>query len=737
MLQSHLKFAIGIVVCALMWLGANSWGFDDESDTQKVTQGILPEFPPSDLDQFAFEDLAGELPESWKSWTQEAHQRIAAVYKGAPTAEGQATAIHNARIKVETLDQALGDPAYRSIYPQLRNLRDRLQRRLDLAEAVLKTITVDPQVARERKLNSAYAELRQAARNLRQDLESIQGGRAWFSWCQLETLVDLQPSATSPEIVSSVRSKLEHREDHPEEITQFLSRESFLGLEDALMAIEKVANQDTAAQTEELRNALADLVETLEKYYAEPTQELALEVRRQFDMVRGLAPDGGHHLEVAMRRHFLNYNLYLYASEGLLNRFASQQRQDASWVNECIMGARVTGHQCTLTDARLNLQPNTRAAQFQLVVNGHVKANTTGVATEMGTTATVRTVGNHSFHATKSIDFDGQQFGLSPTQVSVSANNQTVGVSTDKSWIPILGRIVDNVAYRKAQEARPKANAITRQKISSEVKRSLDEESQKRFSEASMSIQSELYGPLRKNGLYPDVIRTSSTSEAVAIRARLMHSGEIGGSHPPQLAIPSTGMVAHVHETMITNGADEIGLEGKTMTEQETRDFLEKRMKEIFGDKLSLKGQVIDAKEEKSEEVESDQNAKFVFDDQEAIRVQIREGEITLQIRTGLIPENGDPIPTQIITVPFKPILSGDVINLERGTIRVTPLERVRPNQRFEQIARAGVMRNVIGRSLPEQSLKAEFPVEQEGKKITMQITDIIAANGWLSVTMQ
>ena len=708
------------------WLGARTWGFEESEAADVGLTGILAAYAPEGLSEDDFADLEESIDESWKEWTRETAQYVKDLYEGDhPTLESQREAVDRVLTKLKTVEKAMKDSRYRSIHAELRNLHGELAPRAELADAVLETLMIDPQKAVQERLGPSYGALRNSVRRLRSDMQRIRGGQAWLEWIDANALGNLRPeNETALELVGQAKRKLEARETGSDEIRDFLSRESFLDLEDALADVLEVnasANTDQAA----VRGLLIDLVVAVDEYDESPTGVAAMELRRVFDTVRRTAPDGGKRLERTMRNHYLNYNLQLLVSEGLMNRFLSESRSETGWINDRLMEAHVTGYQCTNANVSVDIRPNAENATFALNLDGTVNSTTRGTTHQ----ATIHSRGYHYFHAEKSITFDGHDFTSQPTRVGVNPNTQTVGASTNLSGVPLFGAIADNIAFNTAVRRTPEANAYTAQQISAQVRRELDAEANEQFEQAAMDLEANTYGPLREYGLYPDVLRLNTTQNALAIRSRLMETGELGGSRPaPGTSVPNQGLVVQVHETLLTNGAERLDVAGKTMTEGELEDLIKERIKNVLGRELELP----EPAEGETEDLMGDN--VFVFDTQDPFRFVVDDGSVEVQIRAGLKRDNGDDIPVQVISVPFEVTLAGDKIVLTRGNVGVKPITR--PSSVAEQVARANVMRQKIQSALPERELDATFELEQRGRKVALSVTHISAEAGWLTVTM-
>ncbi len=709
--------------------GAFSLAYEDDPDgpAEVGLNGLLSAFAPEGLTQDDFKKLAEEIDNSWKPWAFETGDYVKELYEGEhATVESQRAALQAVRIKLKTMEKSLKDERYRSIHKEVAPLYLNLSAKIDLYEAVLNTVTMDPQVGVQGRLSSAYVGLRNAVSSLRSEMARVNHGQQWLTWVEADALSKLNANdAHASDLINKIADKMASREDFSDEIQTFLSRESFLRLEDRLNNIQLLTKVGSQKNSGVLRELLGELLISIEEYEDEPSSEKELALRKLFNQVSVISPDGGAQISQVMQAHYLNYNLHLYVSEGLLNRFIAESRQDSSWINECIMEARVTGYQCTNSNISVDIQPSYNNALFTLNLDGNVNANTQGSTHQ----ATIATRGYHTFNGTKTITFDGYDFRPSGSRVGVNANSRTVGATTKFSWIPIVGRIANNIAFNEAESRGPQINALTENKIRTQVRKSLDEEVDKKFAEASLELQANRYGPLRQYGMFPDTMQVSSTSSEIVVHSRLMLKEEIGGSRTaPNVTIPRNGLVVQVHESLLTNGSERLDLHGKTMTESELRDYLEDRFSKILGRKVEVPSPEVKVGEEAAENT-------LVFDEIDPLRFVIENGQVELRMRTGLKREGADDIPVQEISVPFEITLNGDKVALKRGNVGVKPISR--PPSIAEQVTRANVMRQNIQKSLGDKDFDSTFDLEQQGKTLRLQITKITAEEGWLNISLR
>ncbi len=713
--------------CLSIWAASVSWGFDNQAPSPGLN-GVWPTTAPQGLTEDDFKALHDSIDDSWKPWTEETGRFVKEWYENTyPTVEEQRAALQRVQVKVGTLEKALADSRYRSIHPQLQSLYSKLAPQVSLADAMLTTLTMEPAAARTERLSPAVNKIHDATALLRSDLKTYRNGGDWVRWARLNELDAVQPTDESPAVIVEVSDKLAQRETLAPEVRDFISREPFLALEDALRAARDAWQAQTVAPPADLKGLYVDLLDAIATYKSEPSTAHEARIRTTLDEIRSKSPDGGVAVANAVGKAYLNYNLRVTASEGFVNRFFQETRREQRPIQDRVFEASVYGYQISDVTTRIDLVPSVQNARFNLQLTGSIFSNTNGVTSQ----ATVHTIGRHSFNASKPVVFDGQQFYIEGSRISAYANNQTVGARTKFSHVPLFGRMADRIAVRRANELRPQTNALAVQKIRNQVSAELEREAAEQFANASKQLQTKTYGPLRKYNLYPDVMALSTTDSELRFWGRLMGEKEIGGSVAiPVANVPSNGLVAQIHESLLSHAFDRLGLNGQTMTEDQVRELLESRLSEILDRKVEI------PKPAGQPDAEEQSANVLVFAEEDPVRFTIENGIVTLFIRAGLKRENGEDIPTQIISVPFQPTLQGDKIVLTRGNVGVKPV--VRPPSVAAQVARAQVMRQKIQSALPEQSIDRTMEVRTQNNKIVkLTISDLTAEGGWLVLVIK
>ncbi len=723
-----MAFALGTTVVPLTW--AEDEPKPAEASTQPMgLRGILPVEVPSSLSEDAFAVLEG----NWKEWSQKTSDEVAKLYTDADLdVSGQRKQLDVLKKKIETMEKSLKDTRYRSIHEALSELHSALNRRVALAEAILDTLTLDPQKAATARIDAARQEVAKAVKDLESDLKPSKNGQAWLSYLRSADIVKLvREKKTAQEalpVLSAVQQKLSPSDTISPEIRKVLDREQVVSLRSSLDKYVRVAAAvDQPVNLEKLRSELTRLVSAVEKYEESPSTTEAAAVRKAFEAARKLTADGGNLLAQAMSTHYFNYNLRVVLSEGFLSRLIGEASSKQGPVDDFILGAKVDGTQTTTTTPGIDMKPSNNGVRFHLTLNGVTQSNTQGVTDQ----ATVYTWGNHSFTAWKPISFDGNKFVTSPGDISVYPNNTTTDVQTGMSGVPIFGSLAKGVAYRKVGEKRAESEAIASQRLSSRVLPEFNKEVDAKFTELNQKVESDVNARLRQKDLMPSATSYRSTDEEMRAYTRLMADHELAGGDGPFASVPSKGFIVGLHESLLNNSMDRLKFAGRTMTEDEVKTEIEKSFSELIGRPINALKKIEAAAESPKD------TATFVFPSKDPIRFRITNGQLVLVIRAGLKQKEGEEdIPTQEITMPLMFRVDGTNFVVESGQVGVSPVEP--PKNAGLQIARAGVVRTKIQNALPTRKFDRFVNVDKSKKTpVMVGLAQFRAAGGWLVITFE
>ncbi len=771
MSKSHslsVRTAIGGVFLALAVLASSGLGFNQGAGDSKVNLGsVLPDKAPEDLAVDAF----GDLGPNWAKWSEETANLVGDLYEDKEMDEARRREILvQLRTRLKTMDTALADSKYRVIHQPLRVLRDRLRDRLDYVDAIATIIDNRPTAASDGVESALRAEIADASASADRFLNTVTSGEQWKAYLRLADLTAAAAASADDgagllDIAKAVYTRLDSPKDADDAQQGFLHRFPLQRLRAALS--DYISFRESGGSDEFFAGQLTDLVAALESYPNSLRSTEAFEIRSGLRLLKQLSPEGGARLQALLRDKLFNYNMHIAVSENFLSRVASDHRDETGRVADCILGAWVTGCQVSTVNVNVDVVPGSDAARFDLRMDGVARTNTQGRKDP----ATVYTHGTHYFNGYKSVTFDGTRLSSSQTQLSVDANNTTVGLETDYDWIPLFGAIARGMAAKEVARKRPASEQIAAQKLAAQVIPRFDQEVDDRFARVNSDLESRLFSTLRREDLFPGSMSTRSSDTHIAVSTRTMDGAQVAGSMPQSSPIPMSGFSIQLHESLVNNALDRMRIAGRTLTEEELQHEIERAISDILGrpfefrkdadtepsaspvddavpaDPTADSGEgdssavvtVSDQSEEAAAYEQSDdgesKRTTYFFDPTDPIRVAFEDNQFVLILRTGLQQEGEEPIPAQEITIPIEFALQSGKLVLEAGEPRIRPLTDA---ARFQQITRAAQIRRILKAQLPRREADMSFAVPLDGKPdIHVSVTEFSSADGWLTIVAQ
>lgn len=683
---------------------------------------------PATFSQAALEEL---LPDSWNAWGLEVSNLFIELYEDEPGSDDVDRILDRLTVKRETLSKAISDPAYSMIRNRLTELRSQMDRNIALVEAVQDAIDSGAQVDPTAASAEAFHGLSSAVTAAKADLTNVNTGDQWTKFFHLDKLAAIAEAgmltAEDRETLGLVQAQLTDLNLYSADQAKFVQRSSLSSLAKSIGDVAALPEPSADAQAATL-NYLREIVQAVNQYDSASSAASAAKLRTALRNQAGTSAAGK--LASAVQRQFLSDNFRATVSESLIQRLLSDSQAERSVINDCVFGARVVGDQWTATDLSVDLQPSMSSAKFRLNLNGTVTTNTRGITPQ----ATVFTKGNHHFTASKNVNFDGYDFSSTSATVGVNANNQTYNAAARTNF-PIIKGIIRNIAISKAQELKPRSDAMTAGKIRDEVTSRFDSEVADMLGEAEGKLDNNLYARLRGVGLYPERQSVNSTDTTLDLSARVMNGEEVAASPPPSIPFASNGLALQVHDSYMNNALNRMNFRGRTMSSDEVKQEFESFAEQVLGRDIEMGSNSSVIEPTAAEEGEEDlTDAKFIFDSEDPLRVRIAAGQLYLTITAGLqtAKETIDP---QIIEIPLEVTQEGSKIMIRRGTISVRPVEA--PRNRLRQIAQANVMRTKIRQTLPDREIKGTFDIAMENKTVPLSVSSVDLTDGWMTVRAQ
>lgn len=698
------------------WAVGQEDGGKKDYDPKPGLMGILPAFSPVDLTEDQF---VSALSDSWESWAVATADAIATLYE-SETAEEQKKILKQLESRISVMDAALADSRYAPIHDTLADLRGRLNRRVEMSNAIINTLELDPEKVRKEQLAKLSKQAIEDLEAMERYLGRIRNGAPWIDYLETKTAIKaLESEKPNNEEIASMTttlSRLGGYDAADEAQRKFLGRKQFVSARTSLGEFVRYAeSQQGKVDVEKLRESLADLVETIEMYEETNSSEAAARVSTMLAELSGLSADGGEMIEEVVRRRYQNYNFRIVVSEAFLNKFIDQPAAESGPVRDVILGANVVGTQTTNSKLGVNLLPSDDGLSISFDLSGTTNSRTRGYTSQ----AIIYTSGYQTFNGSKQVTFDGDKFDISRASLNVTARNNPYNAEIRGGG---LAQLFKGTALRQAQAKRGQTEAIARSRLRNRILPRFNDEIDTQFSDANKKLNEKVYDPLRKLDLYPQYMAFRTTNDLMIVDALLREEKELGADRPGMLSMPARGAArVLIHESWINNAVSKMDLAGRTMTGEDIRKEFEKHFSVLLGRKFELPADMME-----------DDGSALIFDKSNPVRVKMRGGKMTLIIRAGLKRKNGEIIPTQEISVPLTFGLLDDKIQISRGDVAVAPVET--PKNVAEQIARAGVIRNKIQQAIQDREVDGTHTTTS-GKKVKLVVDAIKFVNGWMVVS--
>lgn len=446
-------------------------------------------------------------------------------------------------------------------------------------------------------------------------------------------------------------------------------------------------------------------------------------VRDIYRQLREQAPAIYSDISATFARDYFNYNLHFVLSEPMMTRLVSDYRTESGAVEDCILGAWVTGSQVTDTLVQTDIKPSRNSAMFDLKVFGRTLTDTSGRKSP----ATIYSKGNHRFVVTKPTFFDGQNLSGAAAEMDVKMNTRTVGVSTDYDGVPILGGFARGIAADQAQQKQPQANAIAARKMANRVLPEFEQEIAQKFSEANENIQTNILGNLRKRGILPNVFSARSSETHMAVSSRTVGDATLAAPRAPEAPAPRRGLTIQMHQSALNAAIDSLGISGQ-MNAFQIIERIEDALSDLINREVTI------------DKTGVGNDTVFDFSDYDPIRVRFDEGAVVIIMRTGFIQPNRK-VARHRLEIPFPISVADGKINITTPAVKDGGAGwSSRSLERGNRAIARLVIGQLIKKTFPEPVISKDSTHKVDmgdGSTLSLRTTRLQCSDGWLTVVMQ
>ncbi|WP_283431372.1 hypothetical protein [Neorhodopirellula lusitana] len=299
-------------------------------------------------------------------------------------------------------------------------------------------------------------------------------------------------------------------------------------------------------------------------------------------LLEGLATVGqAKSLATDIRSRFSQPNLYVWVDGSVVTQAVTRPVNNPNDVNDCILGTRLRGQAQVTGNVTGQLLPQEGYVRLLIRMDGQFTTSTRGFRKPI----TLDSTGVGPVYAAR-------QLAITEKGIVLGQTIATADLSTQIRRINHPLKIVRKIAMRKALEAKPEAERISRGRLQQRVLEGFDEETAQAATREFPDFDAVMRPWLLRLD-FPPLTRTiGSTEQAVFVRAKMQRSlGFSTSTTPPSLSglfsstpggVTPGGYAAtvQVHQSLIDTTLGKL-LAGETYTRQRIE-----RIAEVLGAKL-------------------------------------------------------------------------------------------------------------------------------------------------------
>lgn len=409
--------------------------------------------------------------------------------------------------------------------------------------------------------------------------------------------------------------------------------------------------------------------------------------------------------------HYRNANLRVAVRDDLLNRLLPQQSDFEEEVNENIVGAQVFGNAQGSAHMRTVLIPDPQRWRFGLEVEGEVESQT---AATRGP-ATFFNDGYSRYQARKLFQVDNRGVLVSDSEAEANTNSELTGLRTLFDSLPIIGWLARGIARQQHDNQTEMARWVSETRLETRMRERLDSEVQMQLEAAQAKIDDKIVSPLRRLELNPNAMEMRTTKDRLIARYRLAGDNHLGAFTPRPQAPSDSMLSVQVHETLLNNTLDQLGLDNRRT-----------KLRQLYRD-------LADAFERTDLEVpeEIPENVTVQFAANKPIRVECENGKLTLSLQITELKNRRSSWQDFEVRAEYLP----DSSQLDARLVRDGVIQLIGDRLSFgDQIALRTIFSRVLSKNQPFNIINRKLAENPAIADLT--VNQFVIADGWIGVAL-
>jgi hypothetical protein len=454
------------------------------------------------------------------------------------------------------------------------------------------------------------------------------------------------------------------------------------------------------------------VLEKIERHEAVDQAEISNQLAGEIKIMRWSHDEQIRCLARVLNDNYRNANVRVAISDQLINRFMPTPEPMAEDVVDEVRGAQVVGRSEAVSKLRIVLVPDRLRWRLGLEARGQVASETESVKGP----ARFWNDGLGEFHANKEVTVDRRGMKIDRAQAAASAESYLKDFETNYDSIPLFGSIARSIARQQYEKEQPFARFEIEHKISQKAGARLDEEVERRLSEAEKNFQEKFLAPLERLSLEPTPVQMETTANRLICRYRMAGQHQLS-AHTPRPQAPGDSLLSmQLHQTLMNNVLENLKLDDQRI-----------ELSKLYVDML-------EKFESKNVKVPEDlpENVTVHFAKHDAVRIACEDGRLKLTIRLQEL-NHADEQVWKNFEVHGYYVPSDN--QQEANLVREGNLELSGARLRLaDQVALRGIFAKVLSKNRTLSLVNKQLLLRKELSDL--QVTQFVIQDGWIGIAL-
>ena len=361
--------------------------------------------------------------------------------------------------------------------------------------------------------------------------------RLWKEWLDLASLkTELARAELDEAALENIRARY-YQNQAGLELPAFLAvRHELHGL----LAAREYATM--ADPQEQYQQRLAELSQSLARMESAPTHS---EASRAGAILSWLAPlsDEGAELAAAVHKQHCRPNASAQVSRRFIDHLLGREVEERSYLTDMILGTYTQGPSYTSGKVSFGIVPSSEKGTLEVRLYA---SNVCPANVAQRRNVSVYTAANTSIQATKQVHISDLGLSLAP---AAAASSTTVQIND----IDARFRFIERLAWRRAEQMLPQAEAAAEQRARLEASTKLDQQADAALGGVNKMYCENIRAPLLRLGALPAQMAFSTDGEHLRLSMLQHNSAQLAAASDAPAIPPSRDLAACVHESMVNN----------------------------------------------------------------------------------------------------------------------------------------------------------------------------------------